>query len=75
MFICEDCENIFTESKVILEHHPYGMGYASEEIYVCPHCNSTAIAEAVKCKRCGEYFVELPEDDICDLCYGEMYGD
>ena len=73
MIICHDCGELFEDPKTVIEYHPYGMGYAPEEHYVCPHCESSDIAEAKQCKRCGEYFAELEDDDLCDLCYGEMY--
>lgn len=75
MFICEHCEELFEETKTIYEHHPYGMGTAAEEWHVCPYCESSNITEAKQCKRCGEYFLELEEDDLCDCCYGELYGE
>lgn len=75
MFFCEHCEEFFEECKVVQEHHPYGMGTAAEEHYVCPYCESSNISKAKQCKRCGEYFAELEDDDLCDCCYGEMYGE
>lgn len=73
MYICEECESVFEEPKIIEEHHPYGMGYATEEWAVCPHCESTDYTEAKRCKRCGEYFAEL-DDGLCDICYDDMRG-
>lgn len=74
MYICECCENTFEEPKTIEEPHPYGMGYATEKWAVCPHCESTNFDEAVKCERCGEYAAEL-DGGLCDVCYGDMYGE
>ena len=74
MFYCEECESYFEECKVIKEHHPYGMGTAVEEWYVCPYCESTHINEAKQCAMCGEYVPKL-EDGMCDCCYGDMYGE
>ena len=74
MFICNNCGAIFEDCKIIEEHHPYGMGYATEEWAVCPHCEDTDFAEAEECKRCGELFAELDEG-LCDVCYGDMYGE
>lgn len=72
MYICNDCEQIFEDCKIIEEHHPYGMGYATEIWAVCPHCESTNIDEAVKCERCGTFVGEL-DGGLCDCCYGDMY--
>ena len=72
MFICNECGELFEEPKIIEEHHPYGMGYATEEWAVCPHCKETDFQEAKQCSRCGEYVAEL-EDGLCDVCYGDMY--
>ena len=75
MFICNECERTFYECKVIKEYHPYGMSYATEYFSVCPYCESGDIAEAVRCKHCGEHFAELEADDLCDVCYGDLYGE
>lgn len=74
MYICNECGEVFSEPKIIEEHHPYGMGYATEDWAVCPCCGEEDICEAKKCKRCGEYFAELHEG-YCDCCYGDMYGE
>ena len=74
MFICENCGHLFEDHKVIREHHPYGMGYASEDFYVCPNCGDDNTVTAKECSRCGEYFAEL-QDGFCDMCYGDMYGE
>ena len=72
MYICNDCEEVFDEPKIIEEHHPYGMGYAIEEFVVCPHCKDTDIQEAEQCGRCGNYVAEL-EDGLCDICHSDMF--
>ena len=71
MFICEDCGYVFEEPKTIEEHHPYGMGYATEQLAVCPHCRSYNFDEAKQCDRCGEYVAEL-HDGLCDICYSDL---
>lgn len=73
MLICNECQEVFEEPKIIEEHHPYGMTYAVEKFAVCPHCKSTNIQEARCCERCGEYVAEL-HDDMCDVCYDDMEG-
>lgn len=72
MYICEECEKVFEEPKVLEEHHPYGMTYATEYFAVCPYCESTNYEEAHECERCGEYFVSLL-DGLCDICFEDMY--
>ena len=74
MYRCIDCEHTFSDYKTIEEHHPYGMGYAAERWAACPNCESTDIEEVYECSRCGELVTEL-EEGLCDLCYGEMYGE
>ena len=71
---CERCGEIFSENEmeIIEEHHPYGNGYATEKWGACPYCNDTDIREAKQCSRCGEYVAET-KDDMCDVCYEEMY--
>lgn len=73
MYICNNCGTTFDDYKTIKEYHPYGMGYAEEQIAVCPHCEDTDFCEAKECERCGELFAEL-EDGLCDVCHGDMYG-
>ena len=72
MYICNICGEVFEEPEVIYERRPYGMGYAEEEFWVCPHCKDTDIQEAERCESCGEYFAEL-EDGLCEYCYSDMY--
>ena len=73
MFICRECEAIFDEPKIIEEHHPYGMTYATEEWAVCPHCESTNFNEAKQCTRCSALVAELDEG-LCDVCSDDMWG-
>ena len=72
MLICNECQEVFEEPKIIEEHHPYGMTYAVEEFAVCPHCKDTDIQEAHQCEGCGEYFAEL-EEGLCEICYSDLY--
>lgn len=71
MYICNTCDEIFDEYKIIEEHHPYGDTYAVEEFAVCPHCEDTDIDIAKQCSQCGEYVAEL-EDGMCKHCYSDM---
>lgn len=74
MYICEECGAVFEEYEVYKEQHPYGMGYSTEEIAVCPYCKETGIKAAKKCSRCDNWVAEL-EDGLCDACYGDVYGE
>ena len=74
MYICEDCGSVFDEPKIVYERHPYGMGYATEAFGICPHCKSSNFDTAKRCSRCDEYVAEL-HDELCDICYEDMYGE
>lgn len=73
MYICTECERTFTEPGGYEEHHPYGMGYASESFDCCPYCDSTEFEEATRCERCGEWVIEVDDNGYCGLCAEEMY--
>lgn len=74
MYICNSCGEIFEDYKIIEEHHPYGMGYATEQWAVCPGCGEAGFEEAKECTRCGNLVADLDEG-LCDCCYGEVYGE
>ena len=74
MYICDNCGNTFGEPKLTYNYHPYGMGEAAEEWYVCPYCEDTNYGEAKECERCGELVTKL-DLGLCDCCYGEVYGE
>ena len=73
MFICHECGEVFEEPKIIEEHHPYGMTYATEEWAVCPHCGENNFDKAKKCSMCGEYVAEVDEEELCEVCHSDMY--
>lgn len=82
MFVCNDCGEVFEECKVIEEPRPYGMGFAIEYLSVCPCCGEGGIEEAKRCENCGEYGLadnmkhsEANELYLCDICYGDLYGE
>ncbi len=72
MFICNNCEAVFEDYKIIKDPRPYGMGEVYEEYAVCPHCKDTDISEAKECERCGNFRAEL-EDGLCEVCHGDLY--
>ena len=74
MLICTDCGGTFETADIVQEHHPYGMGYAVEEIGVCPCCGSTEICQAVKCMFCGEWVEETDSEGLCKFCHDDIYG-
>lgn len=74
MYICKNCGETFEEPKIYEEHHPYGMGYATEEFAECPHCGEGDFDEAVMCSRCYKYVARVT-DRLCDSCYREIYGE
>lgn len=75
---CLDCGNIFEDGEQARweEHHPYGMGYASEEFSGCPICNGD-FEETKQCKICGGEFLEdeLNGGCVCDDCVEEYKRD
>lgn len=74
MFICNSCGAVFSTPDTHEDHHPYGMGYATERWSVCPSCGDNDFTEAEQCERCGEYVAET-EDGLCEECYKEEYGE
>ena len=62
MFKCLDCGRIFDEPSTYEEHHPYGMGYATETFGCCPYCNGN-FEEAKQCEGCGDFFTK---DELCN---------
>jgi hypothetical protein len=74
MYICNKCEAVFETPDTYEEHHPYGMTSAIEYFAVCPHCGDTDFDGAMQCEHCGEFVAELHEG-LCDVCYGDMYGE
>ena len=53
MYICSECEGVFEEPETYEEHHPYGMGTASETWYVCPYCQSTNTKKITNLSKAG----------------------
>ena len=73
---CLDCGHIFEEGEqaVWREHHPYGMGYATENFSGCPICKGD-FEETKQCTICGGEFLEdeLNGGCVCDECI-EQYS-
>ena len=73
MYICENCGEVFDEPKTIYETH--GLPCPPYEAWsACPNCESTNISDAKQCSHCGEWVAETRED-LCDVCYGDMYDE
>ena len=72
MFICYECEHIFSEPKIWTEKH--GLDTPPFEHYSgCPSCGG-AFAETYKCDCCGNWIVgeyaELTDGSrYCEECY------
>ena len=77
-FKCLSCGHIFEEGEQAVweEHHPYGMGYATEKFSGCPVCNGS-YEETTQCKICGGEFLydELNGGCVCDECVEEYSKD
>ena len=75
---CLECGHIFDEGEQAIweEHHPYGMGTASEEFSGCPVCKGD-YEETKQCKFCkGEFLEEeLNGGFVCDECLEEYRRD
>lgn len=75
---CLECGHIFEEGEQATwyEHHPYGMGTASEEFSGCPLCNGD-YEETKQCKICGGEFLEdeLLGGCVCEECVEEYKRD
>lgn len=75
---CLECGHIFEEGEQATwyEHHPYGMGTASEEFLGCPICRGS-YEETKQCKICGGEFLEdeLLGGCVCDECVEEYKRD
>ena len=75
---CLECGHIFEEGEQVrwAEHHPYGMGYATEKFSGCPICKGD-FEETKQCEICGGEFLEeeLNGDCVCDDCVEEYKRD
>lgn len=78
MYQCEECEQVFEESKPMIEKHTEIPPPNEETFYVCPYCGSSNYNEVVQCCVCDEYiekelksqYVEFKDtwDIVCDNC-------
>lgn len=77
-FKCLSCGHIFEDGEQAMweEHHPYGMGYATEEFSGCPICNGD-FEETKQCEICGGEFLEdeLLGGCVCEDCVEEHKRD
>jgi DNA-directed RNA polymerase subunit RPC12/RpoP len=75
---CLECGHIFEEGECAswYEHHPYGMGTASEEFSGCPLCKGD-YEETKQCKICGGEFLEdeLLNGNVCRDCLKNYKND
>lgn len=75
MYICSDCELVFSEPKRYSEDcTPYGgpaePGF-SRSYTGCPSCGG-AYDEAMECARCNEYISTESSDPFCLGCVNDL---
>ena len=74
MYLCLDCDAIFTEPKKYAETHGF-LGPPYEEFTGCPCCGG-AYTPTYRCDKCGSFirgrYIKLDEDVYCDACF-ELY--
>lgn len=75
MYKCTECETVFEEPKTWKESRGEFWGIpCSETMCGCPECGEH-FEEAIKCKRCGEWFFEEElNDGLCECCYDELFN-
>lgn len=77
-FKCLECGHIFEDGEQARweEHHPYGMGTASEKFSGCPICRGS-YEETKQCEICGGEFLEdeLLGGCVCEECVEECKRD
>lgn len=72
MYLCLDCNSVFSCPKKIVEKH--GLDYPPyEEFYGCPKCGGTYVG-TIECDSCGNYvtndYIETIDGSIyCENCY------
>lgn len=82
MYICAECNKVFSEPESYEEDYgwdtEYGHNAAYQTFHKCPNCGSDYIEEAVECCKCERCFAK---DDmfltdkleyICPECNSEM---
>jgi hypothetical protein len=66
---------VFDEPLIHEEHHPYGMGYASETFACCPYCKGD-FDKTKNCEICGEdFFEDELFGDVCEDCIQQYEND
>lgn len=77
MYRCEDCRREFRKPSVVSEYYPYGGGYVSEQIRVCPYCGGS-YERLIECPVCGECVAESEtvtneyDEVVCENCGDEL---
>lgn len=80
---CECCGEFFDEFEIVKKTTWSNSNYIGhggdfpETEYLCPHCNSDAIAEAEECECCGGSVKRtryVGDVEICDECYEQLAG-
>lgn len=68
MYKCDDCRREFRQPSVVSEYYPYGKGYISEQIRVCPYCGGS-YEKLFECPECGRL---ICEDEAAADEYGNV---
>ena len=67
-FICNECGDTFDYPNSVIERHPYGDTFATEEFGTCPACGGSDFETAKECEVCGAPVAVSELYDLCAKC-------
>ena len=67
MYICEECKELFNDTKTVL--YEDSEIWLQSHIEVCPFCGSEDFEEVVQCLGCGKNYAESDlTEGLCTKC-------